>query len=67
MCLTSRELATVLAGLRALQGTRSRQELEEIATDGGRLSRLTDAEIDALADRLNDDPDAERSTLNEHG
>lgn len=54
MHLTTRELASVLAGLRSLQGARSRSELEAITTDGGQLTPLSETEIDDLCDRLND-------------
>lgn len=67
MRLTSRELATVLAGLRALQGARSRQELEEKVAYLNRQDRLTADEIDGLIGRLqnSDDRDADRPTADQ--
>lgn len=57
--LSPRELATVLAALRYWQRSSGQNvasidhALLDIATDGGTLSGLTDAEIDALCERLN--------------
>lgn len=51
--LTERELASVLAGLRALQRKPHDESLQDIATDCGRLEAFSDAEIDALCERLN--------------
>lgn len=51
--LTERELASVLAGLRALQRKPHDESLQDIATDDGRLGALSDLEIDTLCERLN--------------
>jgi hypothetical protein len=55
--LTDRELATVLASLRALQNVQQHEppapEIAEIASNGGKLDPLTDGEVDALCERLN--------------
>ena len=56
----ARETATILAALRAYQrlvlngaSTFSSYAVSDIATDGGTLAPLTNAEIDALCERLN--------------
>lgn len=51
--LTPRQLASVLAGLRALQRKPYDESLQDIATDDGRLEPLSDAEIDRLCEELN--------------
>jgi hypothetical protein len=54
MNLDKRELGTVLAALRAWQGGQHLdQDLLAIASDEGTMHRLTDEEIDTLAERLN--------------
>lgn len=54
-----RELAMVLAALRAVQNVQQHEalapEIVEIATDGGRFTMLDDGEIDTLCDTLNDE------------
>lgn len=50
--LNKRELASVLAGLRALQGTYSQAELDEIATGGGQFKRLLPGDLDDLSSCL---------------
>lgn len=50
---TARELATVLAALRARQAPHTAAETDDIATDGGRFKPLTVEEIDELCERLN--------------
>lgn len=53
--MNKRELATVLAALRhwqSIESTRWGREVS-IATDGGSLAALDDAEIDALCQKLN--------------
>lgn len=54
--LTDRELATVLASLRAIQNVQQHEalapEIMDIATDGDRFSPLSDREIDNLCSRL---------------
>lgn len=56
--LTNRELATVLAALRYWQEDcqcnpdHRRDEIDDIATNGGELAALDDAEVDALCERL---------------
>ena len=58
MELGSRELATVLAALRAWQSqTGHHVGLEDVSTNGGTLKALSDAEIDDLCERLNSSPD----------
>jgi hypothetical protein len=55
--LTDRELATVLASLRALQNVQQHEPpaagITEIASSGGTLEPLTDGEVDTLCERLN--------------
>lgn len=60
-CLSARQLAAVLAGLRTLQAGLHQGELalnedgriEDILTDGGSLQPLTSFEIDVLCEMLN--------------
>lgn len=76
MKLNIRELGTILAALRSWQqhGLKARSNvIQEIATDGMSFDALTSAEIDALAERLNQpetisghaDPDPTRAALEE--
>ena len=55
--LTDRELATVLASLRALQAVQQHEppapEIAEIASNSGTLEPLEDGEVDTLCERLN--------------
>jgi hypothetical protein len=56
--LTDRELATILAALREWQGVLvgrepAEEDVNAIASDGGRFPPLTPGEIDALCERLN--------------
>lgn len=57
--LNKRELAAVLAGLRALQDLRTMtagelpDDIQAIYTDDESLEGLSDAEIDQLCERLN--------------
>src|SRR5437016_14402810 len=56
--LSERELATVLAALREWQGLLTGSEpaeadVDDIASDGGKLRPLTADEIDAVCERLN--------------
>lgn len=57
MQLTNREVAVVLAALRAFQNVQQHEplavEIVDIATDGGRFSLPTDDFIDALCERIN--------------
>lgn len=57
LCLSDRELAAVLAGLRLLQWALPRTlttlEVEDVLSDGGRLTPLGVDEIGALCERLN--------------
>ncbi len=58
MDLSDRELATVLAALREWQGILAGEEpaakeVNDIASDGGRLQPLTVEEIGDLCERLN--------------
>lgn len=58
--MNARETATVLAALRYWQreGLQSAGHEQDIACDGGTLTPLTAVEIDALAERINIQPDA---------
>jgi len=57
--ITNHERDTILAALRAWQATpRARLGFYHLATGGGETPPLTDAEIDALCQRL--DADMER-------
>jgi hypothetical protein len=56
--LNDRELATVLAALRVLQSEdpseeREKDDIYHIRTDNGAVAQLTNDEIDALCERLN--------------
>jgi hypothetical protein len=55
--MNDRELATVMAALRAIQNVQQHEalapEIDDIATDGGRYTALDHGEIDALCHRLN--------------
>jgi hypothetical protein len=52
--LNDRQLATVLAALRAYQRTpRQSSDIHDVATNGGELSPLDDVEIDELCESLN--------------
>ncbi len=54
--LDDRELATVLGALRTYQIAMAENlphNIDDIVSDGGTLKPLTDAEIDALCERLN--------------
>jgi hypothetical protein len=57
--LNERELATVLAALRAYQNVQQHEalapEIAEIATNGGRLPLMDDSEIDDLCESINCD------------
>jgi len=59
--LSDRELATILAALREWQGILAgnepaEEEVDAIASDGGRFLPLTPEEIDDLCERLNVTP-----------
>jgi hypothetical protein len=62
-----RELASVLAGLRALQHGQviEGRWLEVVRTDGGQFEALTAAEIDELCERLNPIDENQRWTIAE--
>jgi len=51
--IDERELGTILAALRHWQETSSRDELLDIATNGGRFNPLTPGEVDAFCERIN--------------
>lgn len=55
--LNDRELATVLAALRAWQNLQQHEspaaEVMDVATSGGTLTPLDDGEVDELCERLN--------------
>jgi hypothetical protein len=51
--LNSQELAAVLAGLRMLQSHGCPEDLQDIATDGGKTAVLTEEQIDELCEKLN--------------
>lgn len=53
LTLNDRELAAILSGLRMLQEHSCPEHLQDIATDGGRVSALAATEIDALCQRMN--------------
>lgn len=53
LALSNRQLASVLAGLRALQRKPHDESLQDIASDCGSLEPLSDAEIDRLCEDLN--------------
>lgn len=53
LALSNRQLASVLAGLRALQRNPHDESLQDIASDLNQLEPLSDAEIDALCEVLN--------------
>lgn len=57
--LDEREIATILASLRAAQAVQQAEALEpefmDIATDGGTLEPLDDGEVDDLCERINCD------------
>lgn len=53
LALSNRQLASVLAGLRALQRKPHDESLQDIATDCDTLEPLSNAEIDDLCERLN--------------
>lgn len=55
MKLNDREIAAVLAGLRMLQAApnAARENVADVFTNGGTLEALSEAEIDALCERLN--------------
>lgn len=51
--ITDRECDTILAALRAWQATpRARLEFYNLATSGGQVTPLTEAEIDELCRRI---------------
>lgn len=56
----AREVATILASLRAAQNVQQHEalapEIVDIATDGGAFVALDDGEVDALCERLNSEP-----------
>ncbi|MGH6893160.1 MAG: hypothetical protein ACREEP_12955 [Dongiaceae bacterium] len=54
--ITNHERNTILAALRAWQATpRARLGFYSLATNGGQVTPLTDAEIDELCRRLSDE------------